>query len=373
MAGEIAHTKVAVGDDDGDPNHVQVADWNGPSAHTVDPTAMTAALNTFTSGLKGVVPPSGGGTVNFLRADGNWVGNGLPANVSDGNGDLQFVPSATPTAPATAGHCKLHDMPSAGRPMMSILGPAGSPSRLQPFLGSRSISMWSPKGAVATVDAFGANGPSATGTASVRNPTNANMATSLKRVGYVSLSSAAAVTGARSTAAQFWRGTGPLQGGFHVVFRFFIADPVVVGTARMFVGLQQSAIAPTDVDPSSLSNLIGIGVDTGDATLQLYCADGTPRARTALVIGSGPNTGGAFPANTTNTDVYELAMYASPNSAQITVQITRLNTGDTTTTILTTNLPVNSIFMTQSLWRSNGATAAAVHLDLISFYGEVEV
>jgi hypothetical protein len=28
---------------------------------------------TFTSTTKGLVPPSGGGTVNFLRADGQWA------------------------------------------------------------------------------------------------------------------------------------------------------------------------------------------------------------------------------------------------------------------------------------------------------------
>jgi hypothetical protein len=37
------------------------------------PTQLTADLNLFTAALKGVVPNSGGGTLNFLRADGSWV------------------------------------------------------------------------------------------------------------------------------------------------------------------------------------------------------------------------------------------------------------------------------------------------------------
>lgn len=43
---------------------------------------LTTLLDTFTATLKGVVPPSGGGTSNFLRADGSWVtppGGGSPA------------------------------------------------------------------------------------------------------------------------------------------------------------------------------------------------------------------------------------------------------------------------------------------------------
>jgi hypothetical protein len=38
-----------------------------------DAAAQTALLNAFTSALKGLVPASGGGTTNFLRADGSWA------------------------------------------------------------------------------------------------------------------------------------------------------------------------------------------------------------------------------------------------------------------------------------------------------------
>jgi len=36
-------------------------------------TQATTLIDTFTSALKGLAPSSGGGTVNFLRADGTWV------------------------------------------------------------------------------------------------------------------------------------------------------------------------------------------------------------------------------------------------------------------------------------------------------------
>jgi hypothetical protein len=38
-----------------------------------DVAAQTALLDLFTTALKGLVPASGGGTTNFLRADGNWA------------------------------------------------------------------------------------------------------------------------------------------------------------------------------------------------------------------------------------------------------------------------------------------------------------
>lgn len=37
---------------------------------------VTAMLNAFTSALQGLVPASGGGTTNFLRADGTWAAAG---------------------------------------------------------------------------------------------------------------------------------------------------------------------------------------------------------------------------------------------------------------------------------------------------------
>lgn len=60
----------------------------GGSAAPLDLTAtqVTAMLNVFTSLLKGLVPASGGGTSNFLRADGSWA---APGGVSDGDkGDV---------------------------------------------------------------------------------------------------------------------------------------------------------------------------------------------------------------------------------------------------------------------------------------------
>jgi len=45
-------------------------------------TQVTTLLDAFTSSLKGLAPASGGGTTNFLRADGTWAapGAGTPAN-----------------------------------------------------------------------------------------------------------------------------------------------------------------------------------------------------------------------------------------------------------------------------------------------------
>jgi hypothetical protein len=58
------------------------------------PTEVTAALDVFTSTLKGLAPSSGGGTTNFLRADGTWA---APSG-GGGSGDVVGPASATDNA-----------------------------------------------------------------------------------------------------------------------------------------------------------------------------------------------------------------------------------------------------------------------------------
>jgi hypothetical protein len=47
--------------------------WAGAVQSHLTPTQVTADLNLFTSTLQGLTPLSGGGTTNFLRADGTWA------------------------------------------------------------------------------------------------------------------------------------------------------------------------------------------------------------------------------------------------------------------------------------------------------------
>jgi hypothetical protein len=71
----------------------------GGAAAPLDLTVaqVTAMLNLFTSTLQGLVPQSGGGTTNFLRADGTWgVPPGTGGGISDGDkGEITVASGAT--------------------------------------------------------------------------------------------------------------------------------------------------------------------------------------------------------------------------------------------------------------------------------------
>jgi len=86
-----------------------------PAALT--PTQVTAMLNVFTPSLQGLAPSSGGGTTNFLRADGNWAappggssgvrpqrpitsGAALPITAGDSILNINATSDLTPTVPS---------------------------------------------------------------------------------------------------------------------------------------------------------------------------------------------------------------------------------------------------------------------------------
>lgn len=76
------------------------------TAGTGDPedltgTQATTLLDVFTAGLKGLAPASGGGTANFLRADGTWAAPASSGSANSITFDVNFGATADTTATAT--------------------------------------------------------------------------------------------------------------------------------------------------------------------------------------------------------------------------------------------------------------------------------
>ncbi len=364
------------------------------TAGTGDPedltaTQATALLDTFTSGAKGLAPASGGGTANFLRADGTWAapagggGGGSPggatgeiqwnnagtfagaADVEIEGGQLRLPAIATPVAPA-AGGLKLFGRSVGGRMLPASVGPSGLDTSVQPFFGRNKIGLFLPHGNNAGFTNFGF-ATAATGTATGANVAMTNLHTYMKRHEWlVTTAATTAVVGVRATTQQHTLG-GPAAGlgGFTLVWRWAPATGMANASHRAFAGMRNSVAAPTDVNPSTLTVICGMGYDAGDANIQFMHNDGSGTA-TKIDLGA------AFPKpNADRTAVYEVAMFSPPGPTQtLGYEVTNLVSGAVATGTVTTDLPATTALLAPYSYVSVGGVSSVVGMMINSLYLE---
>jgi hypothetical protein len=309
--------------------------------------------------------------MKFVGPDLQRQADGLSA-FAGGSSDPLDLTVATPATPP-ADTVRLFRRKIGGRNMPAFLGPDGQFNSLQPLVARNKIGVWSPPGNSTTAPGvFGMAGMSTTGTATARNVATTNLFTRLRRLGYVSGAAAGSFVIVRQTATNISLGTtigGIAVGGFFKVIRFGVSDAATVAGARTFVGINNGS-APSTGEPSTLTNVIGVGNGASDTNLFLYY--GGSAAQTPI------NLGANFPANTLSVDAYELALFCAPGSETVTWQVTRLNTGDTASGTLSgasgVALPAPSTLLSHTVcYRYNNATALAVGIDLISDYIETDM
>lgn len=221
-----------------------------------------------------------------------------------------------------------------------------------------NISRWAAVGGTTGSTLSGAGTAVAAGTATARTPATTSLFTSVRRLGYVSATSAGSSAGITPHNNQvFHRGNAAGQGGFRARFRFGSSDPATVANARCFAGLTNLATTIGNVEPSSLVNCIGVAADAGDANLSIMHNDASGAA-TEIALGAN------FPALTLSVDWYDLLLIGPPNAAYVDYILHRMNTGDLAQGRITTDLPALTNFICPQVWRNNGATALACAVDV---------
>ncbi len=354
-------------------------------------TQATALLDPFTSAAKGLAPASGGGTANFLRADGAWA---APAGGGGGAGDVVGPASATdnalarfdattgkllqnsvnpvsdageiglpgvaaPTAPP-ASQVNLFGTNIAGGTVPGFMGEDGVIHTIQSDLGEFNVSRFFPSaGNNASSDA--SITVTATGTSTGAGISATNLHTVMSRVDYlVTTAATTAVAGLRSNANPIRIGrTAAAPGGFLVRMVWGPATGVATATHRAFCGLIPT-VAPTDVNPSTLLNIVGMGYDAADANVQFLHNDGVGAA-TKIDLGV------AFPKpNADRTQVYELQLF-SPNSLTQSVRwrVIRYNTTGKTIAAeasgsVATDMPAVTQFLGLRTAMSVGGTSSVI-------------
>lgn len=229
-----------------------------------------------------------------------------------------------------------------------------------------ALMEWNPAGESST-SAPGVKGwfLSTTGTLTGRPFDTTIAARQIQRIGYVSSAVAGSLAKwAAETPRKVYGGGAGGGGGFLTSILFVVSDEAAVAGARQFVGMRNSTAA-ANVEPSTLTQCLGVGNGAADTTLSIYY--GGLYSQTPIPLGEN------FPANTLSTAGYQLILYAphDPVAAGFRVgwYIRRLGTAFSASGTISDNgagevLPLTTTPQYISNWRTNNATALAVGLDI---------
>lgn len=216
-------------------------------------------------------------------------------------------------------------------------------------------------------DQTGLVAPVATGTATAANRAITNYHTRARRLDFlVTTAATTAVAGWRDGSNYLVRGNAAGIGGFYTKWVWGPSTGVSISTHRAFVGLSTNTASPTDVQPSSLTNMIGMGWDSADTNIQLMYNGGSGTA-TKVDLGSG------FPVpNTDRTNMYQLELWCDPNDSEYSWIVTNLTTGASVngSTGTSTTVPSNSVYLSARGWMSVGGTSSVIGIALSGYYYE---
>lgn len=272
-----------------------------------------------------------------------------------------------PAAPA-AGTGRMYAKSIANRMMPKWIGPSGFDYPLQSSIGHNRIQQWQAGGGSTTITALGATALTTAGTVTAKSTAVTNIYTAIQSTEWlVTTAATTAVASFRHATAQYRVGTNnvSLPGGFYFSCRWGPATGVATTTHRAFCGMGSSA-APTDVQPSTLTNSVGMGWDSADTNIQIM--HGSTGASTKIDLGA------SFPVPTADrTKMYELVLFSPMSTTQsVGYRVTDLGTGAQVSGLITTNMPSNTTYLAPRAYCSVGGTSSVVGIALSSLYIETD-
>lgn len=310
---------------------------------------------------------SAGGSSGQIQYNSSGLIAGA-ANVGIDNADLMIAANTSPVRPTSG--AKVFGKSTASRMMVGAFGPKGESYLFQPSIIDKNIAMWIPPGSSTIVPGvFGMTAPTALGTATARAVSATNYAYRARRLGYNSSTTAGSFAGHYSTSAQYTVGDSySKNSGFYYSCTFQSSDGFS-GT-RMFVGLSSSVATPTNVEPNTLTNCIGIAQLSTDNT-QLYLVYGGSAAQSAIALGA------RFPLfDSSYGPTYQLHLFSSPSEAGVVYyRVERKESGEFVEGALTpatvgVQTPDTSKLLAHRAWKCNNTLSSAVQMDIGKIYIE---
>lgn len=208
------------------------------------------------------------------------------------------------------------------------------------------------------ITTHGMAAPTSIGTATAYTVSVTNRYTQRVKLDYlVTVAATTAIAGIRPTNLAI-----PLLVGNRGLWDFGLATGCTNLTKRSFTGWRSSLVTPTDVNPSTLTNLIGVGLDATDNTWQFIYNDGSG---TATRVNTGINE-----TMTDRTNQYILMIIRKSDGYEMIFK--DLTTGITASHLATSNLPDPTVMYGMTGWHSVGGKSSVVGYGLSRFITEVK-
>lgn len=252
--------------------------------------------------------------------------------------------------------------------LVVVEGGGSGPSELvENFTEFRKFrQLWLPRGQGTVVDTWGMNALQTVGTVAGAGFATTSLFWRMPRLSIASSAGAGSLAQLYSQTVREAQVNAQDEGGFHLMCRYAVADAAVVAGARMFIGLWNQADLGTNVNPSTMTNCMGLAQIDGSANLHIVF--GGSAAQTPIDLGSD------FPADANrSSDVYELSLYSQKGTndagfGEVTYHVRRVNTGQQTNGVISGTpgvaLPSYTTMLSFLAWRCNNATALAVKLHM---------
>ncbi|MGL6289319.1 MAG: hypothetical protein ACRC2H_01365 [Silanimonas sp.] len=198
-----------------------------------------------------------------------------------------------------------------------------------------------------------------TGTATAASVAATNSHTRAGRLDLlVTTAAATAVAGARTTA-RFLRGASAGVGGFWARWAFGPATGVSLASRRAFWGIRALTGAPTDVDPNTLVDCVGIGYSSAETdNVHLFHNDATG-APTKI------NLGANFPKPAADrVNWYDFWVFSLPNGGGLIWEAYNYTNNAVAGGVLTADIPAQATLLCWNGYVSVGGTSSVIGLAL---------
>jgi hypothetical protein len=316
---------------------------------------------------------AGGDDLEFqYNNGGTFEGTpGLVYNETDNrpvgpNGWEVGLPGTLPTDAPTTNTVVVTNSLLRGESRLRVVNDRGNVHHVCPHPMDRHASEAYAIGNFATLQSRGL-AFTVTGTPAQVTQATTSLRTSVARVRYDSNATPSdsgvsnGTAGIRYSFRDAYRGNGTIIGGFYLSTTWALVT-ISTNTRGLPCYVSNTVTGLVgNVTMGSLTNLLGIGFESGQTTYRVFAAGST--------TGTPVDLGSNFPVNT--SDLYRAHIWCYPNDTEVYYRLENLTTGNSASgTFDNTKLPSNTTILGWSSLINNGGDSAACGIEIARVYWE---